>query len=183
MRQLLDKILRPKRNQLIYFGIFISFFLLYGLYVISFSWGIGFGLHVEVIYGILFFMLFAAFLHDRYNNTQLKKYFLLTICLFTIYTLISVPTMAYLKRASENQIKLLGVQIANYQQRTGKYPVDLSDKSFSTYSKRSYLGTRIFINTHITEDKKDTSCYIHYLSLDGYTASFDIKTKKIFYYD
>ncbi len=177
MGQLFDKILRPGRNQLIYFGIIVSFFLVFGLYLISFGWFFGFSFYLKISYIILFFLLLVTFLHDKYNKTFLKKYIAITVILLTIYALIIPPSLDYLKISSEKQIMFLGVQVTNYKTQSGKYPLDLNDKFFSNYSKRTFLGTKIFI------DSKDTNCYIHYRSLGGVTASFDVKAKRFIYYD
>jgi hypothetical protein len=183
MTSRLDKLFRPGQRQLVLFGIIISFFLLYGLYVMTLGWGPTFNSQIKVIYGILLFLLLVTFLHDKYNNTYLKRYVLLTIGLFTIYSLVTPTTMTFLKNISETQIIRLGSHIDKYKRETGKYPVDINDKYFSKFSKRTYLGTKISIETRIADDKKDTSCIIHYSSLRGFTACFDVKTKDFYYYD
>jgi hypothetical protein len=127
--------------------------------------------------------LIATWLHDRYNNTKLKKYIYLTTVLLTVYIILLFPNRQYLRTKSEERGIELGEYIVKYKKQYGKYPDSLNNDFFNEAPQRSYFGTKFQVTTSIDNNGKDTNCFIEYPSLNGYFGIYPIKTKKWHYVD
>ena len=177
MRDLINKILRPQKKQLLLFGLLISPLLLLTVHFISFSWWFS-DLLLKALYMLLAFIFIITFLIDRYRKTKLKLYIYITTILLSGFALLSYYTRDILKRKTEEQVVVLAESIEKYKIEFGSYPSDLEDNFFNESSKRSFLGTKFNIETSVNEGN-DTTCYISYKSFFGYTGSYNTKAKEL----
>lgn len=183
MRKIIDKIVRPKKMQLIYFSFIISPFLIYVLYIISMVWIPNFIALLKILYLFVAFVFLVSWLIDKYNNTKLKLYTALVAILLSTYALLSYPARNFLIRKTEAQVVKIGQSIEKYKLQTGKYPENFDDDFFMDVPKKSFIGTNISVDIGWRDGIKDTTCYIEYRSFYGYFAIYNINTKHLSYHD
>ena len=177
MKQLLDKILRPKLKQLIIFSFLISPFLIIAVHGVSFSWMFRreatIGLYIIFGLGLCVVIVF-----DSFRKTKLKLYALTAIGLMSAFFLLSYATEDFRWEKSEEQVIVLGEAVERYKLKTGRYPENLEDDFFNDSPKFAAVGSRFHLS-YIT----DTTCCIIFNSFNGYTRCYNVKTRKAHSYD
>lgn len=176
------KLLNPKTNILIAFGLIISPIIIAGLYYISFSWFFDFEFFLYPIYISLIIIGLISFFIDKKQKSGLKKYVFLTIILLTFFVFISYPTRDWMKKNSEIQGNEIGLQIEKYKIKHGEYPDSLGSDLFSNIPKRSYVGSR-FNYKKYTDSDSTVTCYISYYSFRGYIGYYNVDKTTWIYND
>lgn len=179
MRQFIDKLLRPQRNQLISFSILVSPILIYGTMEILFSWF--FFDFVKILYAGLIFSVFVTWLHDKYNKTKLKSYVYVTTMLLTTFLVTLYPNKKYLKSSTETKAILLGQFIENYRIQHNYYPKNLNEKFFNEAPKR-YFFRKVFHYRIDSTDKNNNYCVVTY-SIGDLNGVYNTQSKELFYHD
>ena len=182
MKKLLNTILNPGRWLLVFFALSITPFLLYVVLNATLSYSFSKIFYIFV-YSLLAFSFAVTFLIDRYNKTRLKRYVILTFVMLTVFILLQICSKDYLTRKSEERGVELAEFIEKYKIEKGMYPNNLQDAFFDNAPKRSFLGTKFYINAHTLEYYQDTICYIEYGYFDGYIGACNTNEKKWHYYD
>ncbi|HEY0030657.1 MAG TPA: hypothetical protein VGC65_07860 [Bacteroidia bacterium] len=182
MKQLIDKIIRPQRNQLIVFAVLVSPAVLLVVYNSAMMFMIG-DSFLQAFGMLLAFVFVVAFLFDWNYKTKLKSYVMVTAFLLVAFVILSKYAESFLKRKAEEQGAILGELIEDYKIRFGKYPESLEAEFFIDSPKRSFVGTEFYTEISFETHNKDTVCYVKFKFFDGYTASYNSKEKKWHYYD
>ncbi len=176
-------ILRPGKFQLVVFGLLSLPVIIFMVWDFSFIWFFGFLFPIKGTYFLLAITLALALWFDFENKAFTARYVLLLIALFTIVTILSYPTRDWLVAKTEKQGEEIGLIVENYQKLWGHYPENLREDFFKGAPKRSYVGTRFYLDKYVDEKTKKEYCYVRYVSFYGNWGSYDVKEKKWRYHD
>lgn len=182
MKRMIQHILCPGRKLLILFAICISPFLVFITLRASCVFALNSMLY-DIIYIMIAFAFLIAFLTDRYNNTRLKRYVLLTAGLLSVFILMQICSKNFLQIKSEERGIELGKYVETYRNEKGFYPKNIEGEYFSDAPKRSLLLTKYNVKVDFDQKINDTVCYIQYVFFDGCRGHWNTKTRAWFYTD